>query len=467
MAAPEDTRPRRHVLVIVLVALGTITGFFAIDAIWVNRQALNTDNWADTSSRLLESPAIRSAVAAYLVDEAYTAYDVPAELSQVLPPRAKPLAGPAAGALRDVAQQGVEALLQRPRVQGLWETANRRAHQRLMSILEGGSGAVSTSGGTVTLDLGTLLQETSDGIGVGQRVSAKVPPGTGVITIARSDQLATAQDAVRILRKLPIVLLVVTLAFFAAAIALAGRRREALRSVGIGFVVAGIAALLTRGAAGSAVVNAFATTSAAKPAAEDVWTIATSQLVTAAGASIGYGVVIVLAAWLAGPTRAAVGARTWGAPYLRDARYAYGALAALLLLIIVWAPTPATRNALALLVMALLLAFGVELLRRQTAREHPDATLEEAGERRRAWLHRMRASASGAFERTEQRVRSHGDEQDPAPAVDTRLDALERLIALRDRGALTPEEFEAEKRALLGLDSGQTAARPAGPLRPP
>lgn len=358
---------------VVLVVLGTLAAFLAIDAIWVNRQALNTDNWAETSSELLDSPAVRSAVAAYLVDEAYAAYDVPGELREVLPPRAKPLAGPAAGGLRDLAERGVEALLQRPRVQALWEEANRRAHQRLMAILEDGSGAVSTSGGIVTLDLGTLLQETSDGIGVGSRVADKVPPGTGTITIARSDQLETAQDAVRILRKLPIVLLVVALGLFAIAIGVAGRRREALRLVGAGFVAAGVAALLARGAAGKEVVGAFASTSAAEPAAEDVWTIATSQLVTAATASIGYGVVIVIAAWLAGPTRAAVRARTWAAPYLRDPNYAYGAAGALLLLVIVWGPTPATRNPLALLLMAVLLAAGVELLRRQTAREHPVA----------------------------------------------------------------------------------------------
>lgn len=456
VAAPVDTRPRRHVLVVVLVVLGTITGFFAIDAIWVNRQALNTDNWATTSSELLESAAIRSAVAAYLVDEAYATYDVPAELRAVLPKRAKPLAGPAAGGLRDFAEKGVEALLQRPRVQALWETANRRAHQRLMTILEGGSGAISTTGGVVTLDLGTLLQETSDGIGVGTRLADKVPPGTGVITIARSNQLATAQDVVQVLRVLPVVLLILTLGLFGAAIALAGRRREALRSVGIGFVVAGIAALLARGAAGNAVVDAFATTSAAKPAVEDVWTIGTSQLVTAAGAAIGYGVVILIAAWLAGPTHAAVAGRGWAAPYLRDTRYAYGALAVLLLLVIVWGPTPATRNPLALLLMAILLAIGVEALRRQTAREHPDATLEDASERRQAWLARTRASLSGAVERGEQRLhRDHPEapasaQQPSAATVTTHVEALERLVRLRDAGALTPAEFDAEKHLLLG-----------------
>lgn len=421
------------------VVVATLLGILTIAAVWLNRQALNTDNWATSSSQLLESAAVRSALSAYLVNQAYSAYDVPAELRKVLPPRAKPLAGPAAGGLRDIAEKGVNALLQRPRVQALWEEANRRAHARLMQVLEGGSGAVSTQNGTVVLDLGTLLANTSGGIGVGQKVAAKVPPGAGDITILHSNQLATAQDAVSILRKLPIVLLVLTLGLYAGAVALArGWRREALRSVGIGLVVAGAGALLIRGWAGNAVVSAVATTAAARPAAQDVWTIGSSQLGIAAQATILYGIFVIVAAWLAGPTRAAVAARTSAAPYLRDARYAYGAAALLLLLLIWWGPTPATRNPVALLVLAALLAFGVELLRRQTAREHPDATLEAAADRRRAWLAHARERVSSMPRRRH-------------TTDDTRFDALERLGHLHDTGVLDDAEFAAEKQRLLGL----------------
>ena len=38
----------------------------------------------------------------------------------------------------------------------------------------------------------------------------------------------------------------------------------------------------------------------------------------------------------------------------------------------------------------------------------------------------------------------------PAPATTDLADQLERLEALRDRGTLTPEEFEIQKRRLLG-----------------
>ena len=63
-------------------------------AIWVQRQALNTENWTKSSSQLLESPAIRGAVSAYLVDQLYANVDVQGELRNALPPQFKGLSGP-------------------------------------------------------------------------------------------------------------------------------------------------------------------------------------------------------------------------------------------------------------------------------------------------------------------------------------------------------------------------------------
>ena len=144
MASPDPatpqapaTRPRRRILVTTLVVVASILSLFSIMALWANRQVLNTDNWASSSSKLLESSAIRTSVATFLVDKLYANVNVQGELQQALPAQFKPLAGPAAGGLRNLAQQGVEQLLQRPRVQALWENANRAAQKQLLKLLEG------------------------------------------------------------------------------------------------------------------------------------------------------------------------------------------------------------------------------------------------------------------------------------------------------------------------------------------
>jgi hypothetical protein len=364
----------RRRLPIAVIAAASLLAFVGIFAVWANRQLLNTDNWTETSRDLIEDDAIQGQVALFLVDELYSSESVQLRLQEALPPRLDPLAAPAAGALRQVAERGTGELLGRPRAQALWVEANRRAHRRFTDVVEGGGDAVSTEGGEVTLDLKEMLEQTAARSGVGERLSERLPEDAARITIMSSDELGLVQDAVRLLKAVAIVLVVLVLALLALAVYLArGRRREALRACGIGLTVAGVAVLAVRSLAGDAIVDSLADSDAVRPATEAAWTISTYLLAEAATATVIYGVVLLLAAWLAGPARLAVAARQKLAPYLREPAYAYGALAVIVLLVLAWSPTPATRRVLPALVLIGLLAAGVEALRRQTAREHPEA----------------------------------------------------------------------------------------------
>ena len=84
----------------VLLGISTVLAIVAIVAIWANRQLLNADNWAATSTSLLQSPTIRSATANYLVDQLYANVDVAGTIDSALPPRLRPLAAPVAAGLR-------------------------------------------------------------------------------------------------------------------------------------------------------------------------------------------------------------------------------------------------------------------------------------------------------------------------------------------------------------------------------
>src|SRR3954453_243488 len=245
------TRSSHRITASVLVVVGTIATFLAIAAIWVNRQALDTDNWTDASSQMLENKAIRTALSGFLVDQLYANVDVAGEIRSALPPRAQPLAAPAAGAVRDLAERASNELLQRPRVQALWEQANRRAHERFLQTVKGGGPAVSTANGVVAIDLATMLQQLANRTGGGGDVASKIPPGSAQITVLRSNQLSFAQDLINALRPLAIFFVALALALYGGAIGLArGRRRETLRAAGFGFIVAGFLALLVRSVGG-------------------------------------------------------------------------------------------------------------------------------------------------------------------------------------------------------------------------
>ncbi len=448
----EPTHPGRgrRVTATVLVVVASLLAFLAVFAIWANRQLLNTDNWTTTSSRLLENPGIRTQVADYLVDQLYANVDVNAQIRAALPDRLKPLAGPAAGGLRNLAQQATNELLQRPRAQVAWENANRQAHLLLLQALKGGGPALSTTNGRVVLDLHGLLAQTQQRVGVGGRLADKLAPGAVQIEILRSDQLRGAQDGFRILKSLPIVLVVLSLALFAVALWIApGWRRRAVRAYGIGFVVAGAGALAAASLIGSEVVHSLARTQAQEPAIRDTWTIATSLLRQAASAAIFYGAVMVVGAWLAGPMSWAVATRRALAPYLRDPAIAYGALAVVLAVVILWwAPTPAMHNPVTALVLAALSAIGLEALRRQSAREFPAADRAETAQRFQAAVGSLRRRPDTVVQ-----AAPAGPTLGNGHDHDERLEQLERLSRLHESGTLDDAEFRAEKARLLAGDS--------------
>lgn len=464
--APEEERkmtdkatpdgPRTHrVAVPLLLVIGTLVAVLASSAVWINRQVMDTDNWTNTSSQLLEDTAIRGAVSGYLVDQLYANVDVAGQIQSALPTQAKPLAAPAAGALRNLAEEVTDKLLQRPRVQTLWENANRAAHTVFLRIVKGG-GNVTSENGQVTLDLRGILEQLAARTGVGSKLVAKIPEGAAQMTIMKSDQLGVAQDIARILRPLAILLLAIAFGLWAIAVWIAGpRRREALRGVGFGFVATGAIVLIIRALAGDAVVNALATTEAVRPAAESVWSIGTSMLVEVATAAILYGIVFVLAAWLGGPSSAAVSCRRGLAPYLRQPRYAWGGLAVLVLLLVLWSPTPATRSFVPLMLLIGLMALGIETLRRQTAREYPEAAPALA-DGLRSGYERLRGlrkpaegtAANGGPAPAPVAAVAVAPAAPPAPPEDE-ITRLERLAGLHDRGVLTDEEFAERKQAIL------------------
>jgi Short C-terminal domain len=439
----ERSAVARRALPMALVVLATVIAFFAVFAVWANRQLLETDSWTHTSSRLLENQEIRNAVADFLVTQLYANVDVQGQLSKSLPPDLKPVAGPASGGLRELALNLSQRALAQPKVQGLWEDANRSAHEQFLAVVDDKNEAVSTANGTVVLDLGTILAKVANQVGIGGDVASKLPPDAAQITIMRSDQLEAVQTGVRLLRTLAWLLAAVAIVLYGLAVYLAGaRRRETLRAVGIAFLTVGVAVLFVRGLTGNYVVGTLTATAASEPPAEAAWSIGTSQLTEIAQGMVLYGLAIILAVWLAGPTASAIWIRKAATPYLRQPRIAYGGLAVLLVLLFWWGPTSGTRRLIPSLILIAVLALGVEVLRRQVIREFPDrvttGSAEGAAQRIAARMREARERRTAA--------REAGGAASPA---EERVAQLERLGKLRDSGVLSADEFAAEKQRIL------------------
>src|SRR3954468_9472514 len=422
---PLTERPKRthRVVVPMLLALAALALFTGAFAVWVHRQALNTENWKTTSSKLLADEQVQAALAPYLVDQLFTNVDVTGAIQQRLPSNLQALAGPAAAGLRQLADRAAPQLLARPKVQDAGVAANAAAHGQLLRIINGGGRGVSTTGGVVTLDLHELVDQLAANLGVSSQVAAAqaklqgavgaqakarlqqrldltVPDTSGRLVIMRSNQLKASQDVASGVKNLAIVLPALAIVLFALAIWLArGRRRQALRSAGWGFVVVGVLLLLVRRVGGNEIVDSLVKVRSNEAAVHQAWMIATSLLFAIAVALIVYGVAFALAAWLGGPTRPALFLRKLAAPELRESpAVAYVAAGGLLLALVIWGPTPAFRQLAWILLFAALLALGVTALRRQTAAEFPSVQRGDAIRelRERGQAARSRKSAAGA-----------------------------------------------------------------------
>jgi Short C-terminal domain len=405
----------RGIAVVALLVVGTLLWTALGFAVWANRQALNSDNWVDTSSALLEDDEIRTAVGLFIIDRLYQSDAVEERLAEVLPPQLVRLAKPAAQGLKEVAQRNAGRVLGTDAALSAWEAANRTAHETLLRLIE--SDAAS---GDVSLDLGSLFEQMATATGLPEEAVAKLPPDVRSLQVASGDNLQTARDMLDLFKTILWVLLALTLAAFGAAIWLSRDRRSTIIRVGGCIIFAGVALLAVRRLAGSLVIEALADAPNARDVADDVWVIATSLLTDVSWGSILFGVFLVTGAWLAGEGRRATSIRRSSAYALRERPGAVRAgLGVAILLLVIWGPVPWTQRWWGILIFTALAFAWLEWIRRNTLDEFPD---------------------------------------EPPPALSARLPRLgggragelERLDALRLRGVLTQAEFDQQKAALLG-----------------
>ena len=459
------SRARRRT-VKALVVLGSLLAFLSVFAIWTERQALNTDDWVDTSGRMIQNEEIRSAVSDYLVDQLYANVDVEKELEGILPGDLKDLAGPASGGLRQVAGGGAEEVLQTSTAQELWKNANRSAHEQLLAVLENKKEAVETAEGEVTLNLGSLVTNLADQVGIASQLADKLPPDAGQVTILRSNELKAAQDIAVGIKGLALVLTLLTLLCFGVAIYISREGRwVTVLFCGIGLVAAGFAVIVFREIAGGIVVDQLVKEESVKPAAEAAWSIGTSLMVSIATTVIVFGVLFGIAGWLGSPTGSAKGTRRFMSPFLRDyVPYVYAGLVVLVCFWFLSASVQNLRSFLTTLIVAGFVAFGIHELRRQSEEEFPEAQIGDyfggARDRVVGAVKSANIGERASKLRLPEMRRPGGDEGDAgAPAgpqldeEESRLQRLERLAELHAKGVLTDEEFAAEKARVLGGDN--------------
>jgi len=456
-----------------LTIMVSILTVIAILTTWADRQLFDTQEWGDTSLKMLQNKEIQTQVADYAVSTLYNNVDVDAELKDILPGDLKSLSGPASGGLRQVAGQGAQRALSDPRIQSLWEKANVTAHANLIAILENKSSTVDTANGEVTLDLRPLIVEIADQVGLGNTIGDKIPEDVGTVDIVKSDQLKTAQTVTKVIKGTALIAAALLLLLMALAIYLSkGYRWLTLLKLSVALIIGAIFILIVRSIAEGLVVNNIANPDV-QPAAHAAYGIGTSLLKSIAWSIIWGAIFLILISWLLSPNKAATSARSYLAIPIGRYPAAYGVLVGLVLFFWLLMGLGSGRSFVIRLLIAALVGLGAYLFRRRVMAEFPDANLDRVTDfsatakekMTKAWEGRRDIKMPEMPESLKNLGGGKGAEGSGAGSAgsatetavlpvdpDTqRLDTLERLATMKEKGILSEEEFQAEKTRILKL----------------
>jgi len=302
-----------------LLLVAAVLGSLAVVAVYLRSEVLDTNTYVQTVAPLGEDPAVRSAVAARLTDEIITRSDVAGlanQLAQRLeaqgaPARLSDLVGPLVSGVSSFLNGKIDSLMTTERFEVAWQNINRVAHQALVTTLTGGQNQLLTSkGDTVTIDLGELLSLVKQQlVAEGLTIFGRIPDVSIQYTLVQSDQLPKIRTYTKLLNTAGTWLPWVALALLLAGILVAPNRR---RGIILGCVLLGVFAALTLAAVTigrTYYLDNLPSSIRSPDAAAAVINTMLRFLIAALQTLLVVMAVFIVGAFLAGPSRVAVGFR--------------------------------------------------------------------------------------------------------------------------------------------------------------
>ncbi len=313
----KPTRPygrgRRTVVALLLIAACVLAPLSVI-SVWTKNILLDSDQYVSTVAPLAKNQAIIDSAAKEITTALVSQKNVEAKVKAALPPRAAFIAPAVATSLETVVNRLAVKVLSSAQFQTLWERANRRAHTQVVNVLTGnGARAISTKNGEVAVNLGPAVDRVRkrlEGIGVDVFSGADAKRVSPRFVLFQSEDLKSAQSATDLLQKLAVVLPVLTLLLFAAAIALSRNRRKTVLHAGLGFSVGMLVILTAFNVGRSFYLDAVTTATLTQAAAGAAYDQLLSFLRLSARSGFVLGIIIAIGAWLSGPSAGATRLRS-------------------------------------------------------------------------------------------------------------------------------------------------------------
>lgn len=258
-ARPAKRSRLRRVGTVVLIVLTVIVFAAGVAGAWSRRTVLDTDRYVATVGPLAEDPAVQEYLARTITNQVFLALDVQGRLEEVLEERADRLtflAGPITDSVQGFVQDQVDKVVASEQFARLWTEVNRLAHEQAVRLLEGDTEVVSIQEGKAVLNLVPIANEVLKGVSgvvgelvgrpitlpeitpqtipseaiarIEQAIGVDLPTDFATLVVYDSEELAAVQEAVNLFNKVVILLAVLFVVFFVAAMWLSPAKRRTL-----------------------------------------------------------------------------------------------------------------------------------------------------------------------------------------------------------------------------------------------
>jgi hypothetical protein len=260
----------RRGLAAVLVVLACLGAVSSAIAFWGHEMLLNTDHYVAAVAPIIKDPSVTRSLSDFTSTKVLEAVRLQGLITQQM---------------RSQLSRRIEGLLRTSVASAAWISVNRVTHERLIAVLRGGSGHITSRGDSVTLDLmpfislgvnaleGVLPSSIASRLNLSridasaspdrQRaqlaagVGRPLPRGFGWVTLLRSSRLEQDRRALRLFDLLLWALIGLTVSLAGLAVAVSPRRRRTLIYLGVGVVALSLIARLVIGRLDGPLLRSF------------------------------------------------------------------------------------------------------------------------------------------------------------------------------------------------------------------
>jgi hypothetical protein len=221
----------------ILIFLGSILLVLANVAFWAYFTLLNTNGWVAAVGPLSKDPAVAGMISDYVVGEVFEQADIQAMVREELPSELQLFAGPLVVGVENVANQAVTAIVVSDPFNNIWVAFNRVSHAAILDVLKGKGDRLYFIDGNLTLDFNDVYRYLQDRLDFGD-LDLIPQAEEGRLVLFSSQQVALMQEVVSYLTSLGLLLPLLTILVYGAAVWVSLWRRQTVMWIGIVMTVA-------------------------------------------------------------------------------------------------------------------------------------------------------------------------------------------------------------------------------------